>query len=77
MATDLVISNHGQVTKMTPELLPPSSTFDTTPKGERLNLDRFNVHRPPLHGEYLAELSSDSRHTIHESMTWTIRLSRP
>ncbi|GFU23001.1 hypothetical protein TNCV_3946731 [Trichonephila clavipes] len=46
MATDLVILNHGQVTRTTPELVPPP--FYTT--GGRLSLDRFTVQRPSLNG---------------------------
>ncbi|GFT48140.1 hypothetical protein TNCV_1001271 [Trichonephila clavipes] len=37
------------MTKPTPELAPPSSTFHTT-VGGCLSLDIFNLHRPPLHG---------------------------
>ncbi|GFT99898.1 hypothetical protein TNCV_749471 [Trichonephila clavipes] len=36
----------GQVRKTRYELAPSSSNNDTTPT---LSLDRFNVHRPPLH----------------------------
>ncbi|GBN80921.1 hypothetical protein AVEN_213904-1, partial [Araneus ventricosus] len=34
--TDLVILNHGQMTRTTPELVPPSSSFHATPTGGRL-----------------------------------------
>ncbi|GFV34808.1 hypothetical protein TNCV_1451121 [Trichonephila clavipes] len=44
LATDLVIFNHGQVTRMTPELALSSPNFPTTPTGGRLNLDGFNMH---------------------------------
>ncbi|GFY10435.1 hypothetical protein TNCV_1463251 [Trichonephila clavipes] len=40
---DLVILNHGQVTKMTSELAPSSPNFPTTPTGGGLSIDRFNV----------------------------------
>ncbi|GFX75767.1 ATP-dependent DNA helicase [Trichonephila clavipes] len=49
-ATDLVIVNHGKVTRTTPELDPPSPNFRTTLTGGRLSLDTFNVHRFPLPG---------------------------
>ncbi|GFW04487.1 uncharacterized protein TNCV_878561 [Trichonephila clavipes] len=44
LATDLVILNHGQVTKTTPELAPPLLT--ATPH-QREDIYRFNVHRSP------------------------------
>ncbi|GFW06441.1 hypothetical protein TNCV_2187751 [Trichonephila clavipes] len=50
LATDLIILNHGQVTRMTPELAPSSPNFHTTPMGGRLRLDIFNTQWPPLHG---------------------------
>ncbi|GFV95759.1 hypothetical protein TNCV_1728091 [Trichonephila clavipes] len=37
LATDLVISNHDQVTRMAPELAPSSPNYDTTPTGGRLS----------------------------------------
>ncbi|GFU77503.1 hypothetical protein TNCV_3498761 [Trichonephila clavipes] len=33
LATDHVILNHGQVTRMTPELAPPSPNYHATPTG--------------------------------------------
>ncbi|GFV77003.1 hypothetical protein TNCV_690731 [Trichonephila clavipes] len=33
LATDHVILNHGQVTRTTPELAPPSPNYHTTPTG--------------------------------------------
>ncbi|GFX58917.1 hypothetical protein TNCV_806211 [Trichonephila clavipes] len=45
LAADLVILNHGQVTKTTPELASPSP-FYTVETGGCLSFDRFNVHRP-------------------------------
>ncbi|GFT78058.1 uncharacterized protein TNCV_2820611 [Trichonephila clavipes] len=47
LAADLVILNHGQVTWMTPELVP--SLLTTTPKQREdvSALDRFSVHRYP------------------------------
>ncbi|GFW40791.1 hypothetical protein TNCV_4368391 [Trichonephila clavipes] len=44
LETDLVILNHGQVMKATPELARPYSNFHTTPAVGRRNFDRFNVH---------------------------------
>ncbi|GFV29624.1 hypothetical protein TNCV_329901 [Trichonephila clavipes] len=32
----------------------PLPTFHTTPTGGRLSFDIFNLHRPPLHGGFLA-----------------------
>ncbi|GFU60816.1 hypothetical protein TNCV_1807271 [Trichonephila clavipes] len=46
---DLVLSNHSQVTKTTPELAPPfhaNGRDCTMPMGGTSSLDRFNVHRP-------------------------------
>ncbi|GFU83144.1 hypothetical protein TNCV_3737551 [Trichonephila clavipes] len=37
-------TDHGQVTRSTPELAP-SPNFQTTPFGKRLSLDIFNVHQ--------------------------------
>ncbi|GFW04865.1 uncharacterized protein TNCV_4881001 [Trichonephila clavipes] len=47
LATDLVILNHGQVTRTTPELALPLLT--TTPQQweDVSALDRFSVHRCP------------------------------
>ncbi|GFU70998.1 hypothetical protein TNCV_3350211 [Trichonephila clavipes] len=47
---DFVILNHGQVTRMTPELALPPPNFHTTPMGRSLNLDISSAYRPPLHG---------------------------
>ncbi|GFW97757.1 hypothetical protein TNCV_1425201 [Trichonephila clavipes] len=49
-AADLLILNHGQVTRMIPELALSSPNFQITSTGGRLSLDIFNVHQPPLHG---------------------------
>ncbi|GFX88353.1 hypothetical protein TNCV_1705731 [Trichonephila clavipes] len=38
LVTDLVILNHGEVTKTTPELVPPPPEFHTTSMGGRLSL---------------------------------------
>ncbi|GFU91501.1 hypothetical protein TNCV_2542691 [Trichonephila clavipes] len=58
LATDLVILNHGQVTKTTPKLAPSSPNFRTIPTGGRLSIDRFNVHQPLLHGGSSTEQGS-------------------
>ncbi|GFX47270.1 hypothetical protein TNCV_148801 [Trichonephila clavipes] len=39
LATGVVILNHGQVKRVTPELPPSSSDFNTTPTGGRLSID--------------------------------------
>ncbi|GFV53061.1 hypothetical protein TNCV_4644201 [Trichonephila clavipes] len=59
---DLVILNHSQVTRMTPELSPPSPNFHTTPPGERLILDIFNVHRSPFARRFFSGTILNSRH---------------
>ncbi|GFW00052.1 hypothetical protein TNCV_3568421 [Trichonephila clavipes] len=46
--------------RTTPELLPPSRNFQTTPMGGHLSIDIFNVHRPSLHGGSSAVLGSSS-----------------
>ncbi|GFV12117.1 hypothetical protein TNCV_1796041 [Trichonephila clavipes] len=50
LATDLVILNHGQVTRTTPETAHPSPNFHTTPTGGRLSLNRYHAQRPPFLG---------------------------
>ncbi|GFU98012.1 uncharacterized protein TNCV_232891 [Trichonephila clavipes] len=47
LATDLVIVNHGQVTRTTPELAPPLLTTTPHKREDVWALDRFNVHRSP------------------------------
>ncbi|GFV22808.1 hypothetical protein TNCV_2090061 [Trichonephila clavipes] len=46
---DLVILNHGQMTGTTPKLASPSPNFPTKSTGRHLSLDRFTVHRFPVH----------------------------
>ncbi|GFT68887.1 uncharacterized protein TNCV_1804211 [Trichonephila clavipes] len=59
------------MTRTTPELasLP---NFHTTPTEGRLSLNRFIVHRPPLHGGTPAVLGSNSWHACYESITLTL-----
>ncbi|GFT33828.1 hypothetical protein TNCV_4383341 [Trichonephila clavipes] len=45
LATDLVILNHDQLKRTTPELEPPSPNYHTAPMRRLLSLDRFNVHQ--------------------------------
>ncbi|GFT06470.1 uncharacterized protein TNCV_3356031 [Trichonephila clavipes] len=52
LTTDHVILNHGQVTRTTPELAPPSPNYHTTPTGGRLSNERFNVHRCPTQRDF-------------------------
>ncbi|GFT85963.1 hypothetical protein TNCV_3256031 [Trichonephila clavipes] len=47
LATDLVILSHGQVTRMTPDLVPPLLTTIPHQLEHVGVLDRFSVHRPP------------------------------
>ncbi|GFW47754.1 hypothetical protein TNCV_2829421 [Trichonephila clavipes] len=49
---NLEILNNDQVTRISPELGPPSSSFHNTLMGGRLSHDRFNVHRPSPHGSH-------------------------
>ncbi|GFU79737.1 hypothetical protein TNCV_3133151 [Trichonephila clavipes] len=79
LVTDLIILNHGQVAKTTPELAPRSPNFQTTPEPGRLNIyiqcqDIFNVHWSPRHGGFSVALGSNSRHAGHKSVT---RLPQP
>ncbi|GFV23506.1 hypothetical protein TNCV_4782171 [Trichonephila clavipes] len=46
-ATDLIILNHGLVTRTTPELAPPLLTFPPHRREDVRTLDRLNVHRSP------------------------------
>ncbi|GFX94904.1 hypothetical protein TNCV_2379771 [Trichonephila clavipes] len=45
LATDLIILNHGQVTRTVPELAPPLPS--TTPTVGRLSSRQINVHSHP------------------------------
>ncbi|GFV30562.1 uncharacterized protein TNCV_41871 [Trichonephila clavipes] len=45
LATDLVILNHGQVTRMTPKLAPSLLTTTSHQWEDVSALDIFNVHR--------------------------------
>ncbi|GFU30823.1 hypothetical protein TNCV_527931 [Trichonephila clavipes] len=56
LAMDLVISNHGQMTRTTPEQANPSPNFHNTPMGGRRSLDRFNMQWPPLNDKSSAAL---------------------
>ncbi|GFT79878.1 hypothetical protein TNCV_4597951 [Trichonephila clavipes] len=44
---DLLILNHGQMRRTTPELASASPSFHAIPTGGCLSLDRFNVYRTP------------------------------
>ncbi|GFX92475.1 hypothetical protein TNCV_1707511 [Trichonephila clavipes] len=72
---ELVKLNHGQVTRMIPELTSPSPNDHTN--RERLNLERYNVHRAPLRSESSTLLGSKSRYASEEFVTFTIRLMQP
>ncbi|GFU37341.1 hypothetical protein TNCV_4273241 [Trichonephila clavipes] len=52
-AKDLIILNHGQVMRTTPELARPSPNFLTTQTRGRLSLNIFNVHLPQHDGSSL------------------------
>ncbi|GFX87994.1 uncharacterized protein TNCV_4374581 [Trichonephila clavipes] len=47
LATGLIILNHGQGTRMTPELGPPLLTPTPHQREDVSALDRFSMHRPP------------------------------
>ncbi|GFV36836.1 uncharacterized protein TNCV_3123771 [Trichonephila clavipes] len=47
LATDLVLLNHGQVKRTTPELAPPLLTTTLHQRKDVSALHRFNVHRCP------------------------------
>ncbi|GFX94373.1 uncharacterized protein TNCV_4294181 [Trichonephila clavipes] len=47
LATDYVVLNHCQVTWTTPDLVPLSPNYNSTPTGRPFSLDRFIVHRCP------------------------------
>ncbi|GFW01523.1 uncharacterized protein TNCV_5137061 [Trichonephila clavipes] len=47
LAKDLVILNHGQVKRATPEMTPPLLTTTPHQREDVSALDRFNVHRCP------------------------------
>ncbi|GFT33108.1 hypothetical protein TNCV_1264701 [Trichonephila clavipes] len=66
LATDLIIQNHGQVTRTTPELALPSPNFYTQPTGGRLSLDIFNVHQPHLHGGASMTLGFQPKSVIYD-----------
>ncbi|GFV15423.1 hypothetical protein TNCV_4834491 [Trichonephila clavipes] len=72
LATDIVVFNHGQVTRTTPELTPSSSpNFHTIPTVELMSLNRFNVQWPRLNGVSSAALG---RREPKGSMTLNTRL---
>ncbi|GFU63234.1 hypothetical protein TNCV_2656791 [Trichonephila clavipes] len=74
LATDHEILNHGQVTKIIPEMTPSFLPHHIT--GGHLNLDRFNVLHSSLHGGSSVVTSSNSCHASHKSVTLTTRLPR-
>ncbi|GFX75515.1 hypothetical protein TNCV_4714221 [Trichonephila clavipes] len=69
---DLVILNHGQVTRTTPELPSPSPNFHSTPMGECLSLSEFKVHWHPLHGLSSAVLGA---FLVHPFPTRNLRMN--
>ncbi|GBN04382.1 hypothetical protein AVEN_100349-1 [Araneus ventricosus] len=66
--TDLIILNYGQMTRMRPELVPPSPNFRTAARG-RLNPDRLTCPQDRFRGD-------SSRESGFESGTLRLR-SRP
>ncbi|GFV78545.1 uncharacterized protein TNCV_1888511 [Trichonephila clavipes] len=70
LATGVIILNHGQVTKTTPELTPPLLAF--TPTGGCLSLERFNN----LHGGSSVILGPVPLKTHRVGQRRTLNLSR-
>ncbi|GFV11604.1 uncharacterized protein TNCV_975941 [Trichonephila clavipes] len=54
LVTDLVILNHGQVTRMTPEMAPPLLTTTWHSREDVRALDRLSVHRSPTRRVFIA-----------------------
>ncbi|GFV58594.1 hypothetical protein TNCV_646681 [Trichonephila clavipes] len=77
LATDVVILNLGKVTRITPELgSHPSSNYHIN--SETQSIDRFNVHRSPLHGGSLQwHQDLNPQHFGLEFVTIISRLFRP
>ncbi|GFS76387.1 uncharacterized protein TNCV_1620291 [Trichonephila clavipes] len=73
LATDLVIMNNGQVTRMAPELPPPLLTSTPHQREDVLALDRFNVHRS-FTWRVFSGTRVELRTRQHESITLTTRL---
>ncbi|GFY20019.1 hypothetical protein TNCV_2147121 [Trichonephila clavipes] len=64
LVTDLVILNHGQVTRTIPELAPLSPNYHTN--GRTLELWTDLTCIAPLHGGSLVVLDSNSWHASHD-----------
>ncbi|GFV92391.1 integrase catalytic domain-containing protein [Trichonephila clavipes] len=76
LVTDLVIFNHGQVTRTTPELTPPSPITPHQRK-EVWALDRFKVHRSPTRWIFSGNRLELMTRQPCESVTLTTRLLWP
>ncbi|GBM01970.1 hypothetical protein AVEN_269572-1 [Araneus ventricosus] len=72
---DLVILSRGQKTRMAPGT--PSPNFRTTPTGEHLAPDGFNVHWIPLHGGSSMESGFESGTLRPQIRSLTTRPPRP
>ncbi|GFU53630.1 craniofacial development protein 2 [Trichonephila clavipes] len=59
------------MTRTTLEMVLPSPNFHTSPTGARLNLDRFDAQRPPLHAGLLRHWART--HDTPEFMSLTTR----
>ncbi|GFX12360.1 hypothetical protein TNCV_64061 [Trichonephila clavipes] len=73
---DLVILNHGQVARTTPELAPPSPNYHTNGRTSELSTDLSCTASP--HGRVFSGTGLElmTFHS-HESITLTTRLLRP
>ncbi|GFW92262.1 hypothetical protein TNCV_3541481 [Trichonephila clavipes] len=60
LVTDLVILNHGQVTRMKPQLSLPFPNYHTTPTGKTFELSTDLKCIASLHGGSSAALGSNS-----------------
>ncbi|GFX72849.1 hypothetical protein TNCV_2864561 [Trichonephila clavipes] len=69
-----VILSHGQVTRITPER---ALCCHTMPARGRLNLDRFNEYRVPLHGGSSIAQGLKTGRTSHVPVTLTTSLPLP
>ncbi|GFV50038.1 hypothetical protein TNCV_2354231 [Trichonephila clavipes] len=61
LVMDIIILNHGQVTRTTLELEPLCPNFHVTPAGGRLSIDRFNSTRWVFSGTRLELMTRKPR----------------
>ncbi|GFX71039.1 hypothetical protein TNCV_3648041 [Trichonephila clavipes] len=76
LAKDFIIFNHSQVTRATPELLPSSSNFHTTPSREHSASTDLTCIGYLYSAGLQWHLDSNSRHSGREFVTKTTRLPK-